>query len=91
MIVGSQIRAARALLQWSTTETADKVGLTRKTVERLEQADGIPPSRSQTLIDLQKAFEAAGVEFVGEEGEGPGVRLWLTKPGKLKSKTRPAK
>lgn len=76
MIVGSQIRAARGLLQWSTTETAGRAGVTRKTVERLEQAEGIPPSRSQTLLDLQRAFEAAGVEFVGTPEEGPGVRLW---------------
>ena len=27
-------------------------------------------------MDLQKAFEAAGVEFVGTAAEGPGVRIW---------------
>jgi hypothetical protein len=47
-------------------------------VERLEQHDGIPPSRSQTLIAVQRAFEAAGIEFIGTPDEGPGVRLWKT-------------
>ena len=28
---------------------------------------------------LRETLEAAGVEFIGEAGEGPGVRLW-TKP-----------
>jgi len=59
MVTGGQIRAARGLLRWSTTDAAAHVGITRKTVERLEQHDGIPPSRSQTLVDLQRAFEAA--------------------------------
>ena len=76
MVTGGQIRAARGLLRWSTTDAAAHVGITRKTVERLEQHDGIPPSRSQTLVDLQRAFEAAGIEFIGTPEEGPGVRLW---------------
>jgi hypothetical protein len=52
------------------------VAVSRKTIERLEQSDGIPPSRSQTLVDLKKTFEAAGIEFTGTPEEGPGLRLW---------------
>ena len=78
MITGRQLRGARSLLGWSSTEAAAKAGLSRNTVERLEQHDGIPPSRSQTLIDLQQAFEGAGIEFIGTPEEGPGVRLWKT-------------
>jgi hypothetical protein len=48
-------------------------------VERLEQHEGIPPSRSQTLIVLQRAFEGAGIEFIGTPEDGPGVRLWRKK------------
>ena len=51
-------------------------GVTRNTILRLESHDDVPPSRSQSLIDLRKAFEAAGVEFIGTPGDGPGVRLW---------------
>jgi transcriptional regulator with XRE-family HTH domain len=78
VVTGAQLRSARALLGWSSAQLAAKAGLSRNTVERLEQHDGVPPSRSQTLIDLQRAFESAGVEFIGSPEEGPGVRLWKT-------------
>jgi ribosome-binding protein aMBF1 (putative translation factor) len=74
VITGAQIRAARGLLGWSASDLATKSGTTRFTVQRLEQHDGIPPSRSQTLADLQRAFEEAGVEFIGTP-EQPGVIL----------------
>jgi transcriptional regulator with XRE-family HTH domain len=86
MLTGIQIRAARAVLQWSAAETAKRAGVERKTVERLEQVEGVPLSRTKTLGDLQQAFEAAGVEFVGTAEEGPGVRLWAPKRGKVKAK-----
>ena len=76
MITGSQIRAARGLLNWSAEEIAEFAGVSRNTIHRLERYDDIPPSRSQSLFDLKKAFEDAGIEFIGESGEGPGVRLW---------------
>ena len=79
MITGDQIRAARAILGWSAEEAAARGATTRQTIQRLEQHKGVPPSRSATLVDLQSAFEAAGVEFVGTADEGPGVRLWASK------------
>ena len=82
MLTGPQIRAARAALQWSAAETAERAGVERKTIERLEQSEGIPRSRSQTLLELQKAFEAAGVEFIGTAEDGPGVRVWSKPPKK---------
>jgi DNA-binding XRE family transcriptional regulator len=75
MIGGAQIRAARALLNWPAEVLAKTVGVTRQTIQRLEQHDGLPPSRSQTLEQIQRAFEAAGVEFIGTPDDGPGVRL----------------
>jgi transcriptional regulator with XRE-family HTH domain len=75
MVTGGQIRAARALLRWSAEQTAELARVTRKTIERLEQFDGIPPSRSQTLVELQRIFETAGIEFIGTPEDGPGVRL----------------
>jgi len=79
MICGAQIRAARALLGLSAEAFAGRVGVTRHTILRLEQHDGVPPSRSQTLDDIQKTFEAAGVEFIGSPDDRPGVRLNITK------------
>jgi DNA-binding XRE family transcriptional regulator len=75
MISGAQIRAARGLLNWSGETLANTVGVTRQTIQRLERHDGLPPSRSQTLDDIQHAFEAAGVEFIGSPDDAPGVRL----------------
>ena len=33
------------------------------------------PSRSSTLLHIRAALEAVGVEFIDENGGGPGVRL----------------
>lgn len=76
MITGSQIRAARGLLNWSAAKIALLAGVSRNTIHRLESYEDIPPSRSQSLYYLKKVFEDAGIEFMGETGGGPGVRLW---------------
>jgi transcriptional regulator with XRE-family HTH domain len=76
VVTGHQIRAARALLGWSASEVANRSGLTRETVQRLEQHEDVPPSRTKSLLELKKIFEHAGIEFIGAPGEGPGVRLW---------------
>jgi len=78
VITGHQIRAARAFLDWSAGETAKRAGLRRETVQRLERSSDIPASRTQSLIDLKRIFENAGIEFIGGPGDGPGVRLWKT-------------
>jgi transcriptional regulator with XRE-family HTH domain len=78
VITGKQIRAARGLLNWSAAETAKRSGVTRNTIQRLESYEDIPPSRTHSLTELRRIFEEAGVEFIGNEGEGPGVRLWKT-------------
>ena len=75
VITGGQIRAARAFLRWTIKDVASASGVSVPTVHRFEQEDGVPPSRSQTLMDLKRAFEEAGVEFIGTPDENPGVRL----------------
>ena len=76
MITGSQICAARALLNWSTADTAHKSGLTRQTLHRLESSNNeVPGSRTDSLIRLRKVFEDAGIEFLGDPQSRPGVRL----------------
>ena len=77
MITGLQIRAARAALGWSATELAEKAEIAMKTIARFEQVDGIPPSRSSTLIEVQRALEAAGIEFIGTPEDRPGIRINL--------------
>lgn len=76
MITGAQIRSARAVVGWTANELADRSGVSLRTLLRFEAVDGIPPSRSSTLIDIKKTLEAAGIEFIGTPERGPGVRLW---------------
>jgi hypothetical protein len=75
MITGAQIRAARALLKWSAEEAGRRARVGRRTIERLEQSDGLPATRLLTIESVRRSFEEAGVEFIDENGGGPGVRL----------------
>jgi transcriptional regulator with XRE-family HTH domain len=75
MLTGAQIRAARAALGWSASVLAEKATVAPKTIARFEEVDGVPPSRSSTLMDVQSALEAAGIEFIGTPEDGPGIRL----------------
>ncbi len=43
------------------------------TITRLERGEELYP---RTLAAIRAALEAAGVEFIEENGGGPGVRLW---------------
>lgn len=78
MITGSQIRAARALIGWTTQTLADASGVHYATLSRAEQLDGVPSTRASTLAAIQAALEQAGVVFLdtGDTRDGgPGVRL----------------
>jgi transcriptional regulator with XRE-family HTH domain len=81
-ISSAQLRAARALLRWSAQELANasKVGVA--TIRRVEVMEGEIPVTSANEAALRKALEAAGIEFIDENGGGPGVRL--RKPPKQK-------
>jgi transcriptional regulator with XRE-family HTH domain len=75
MISVRQMKAARALLGWSQDNLAAKSGVSKPTVSRLETADGDLGGYAGTRDKLVAALESAGVIFVEENGEGPGVRL----------------
>jgi hypothetical protein len=74
-ISSAQLRAARALLRWSALDLAkaSKVGVA--TIRRVETLDGEIPVTSANEAAIRKALEAAGVEFIDENGGGAGVRL----------------
>ena len=74
MFSPSQIRAARALVGWSQSEVAAAAGLSIPTVKRAEADDGIRVS-DDALVAIASALKKAGVEFIAENGGGPGVRL----------------
>ena len=41
---------------------------------RLESLEGVPGTHSKTLEAIEKAFEKAGIEFIGTPDSGAGVR-----------------
>ncbi|MGY8685010.1 helix-turn-helix domain-containing protein [Bradyrhizobium sp. UFLA05-153] len=73
MITPEQCRAARGLLDWSQQRLADEAQVGIVTVRQLEA--GFNQPRRATLIVVRRTLEAAGVEFIDENGGGVGVRL----------------
>ena len=61
-----QCRAARALLNWTQEVLATRVGVALKTVRDFENERRKPLKIVRTSI--QQAFEAAGIEFLDDEG-----------------------
>lgn len=72
MVTSAQIRAARGLLNWTVRDLADKSGVHRNTITRIETENS---SQGYSVEVIKTTLEAAGVIFVAENGEGPGVRL----------------
>jgi transcriptional regulator with XRE-family HTH domain len=71
-----QIKAARSLLGWSQDDLAEKSGISKPTIGRLESQDGeAVGGRQETGEALIAALEKAGVEFIAENGGGAGVRM----------------
>jgi transcriptional regulator with XRE-family HTH domain len=74
MLTPEQLRAARALIDWSRDELAKKSGVSPNTVWGFEQGHSDP--KLSTLNKWQRALEVAGVLFLDEDDTvGPGVRL----------------
>lgn len=83
-----QLRAARALIRWTALDLAkaSKVGVA--TIRRVEVLDGEISATVANEAALRRALEAAGVEFIDENGGGVGVRL--RQPRSAKAPTRRA-
>jgi transcriptional regulator with XRE-family HTH domain len=73
MITPEQCRAARALLRMSQDDLAAKTKISAVTVRKFENQTGTLRAAMIHLIRL--TLEAEGVEFIDENGGGPGVRL----------------
>ena len=76
----AQIKAARALLGWSQSDLARHSKVSEPTIARLESIDGELRGRAGTARKIRVALEEAGVEFIDENGGGPGVRLKKRRP-----------
>lgn len=71
----AQIRAARALVRWSAEELARQSALSVVTIRRAELMEEATSMTAANDLAVRRALEAAGVEFIDENGGGPGVRL----------------
>lgn len=74
MIDSDQVKAARALVGMTQDELATRAGLSTQTIKRME-AMGTARSSAGNVEAVQRALEAAGVQFIPENGGGAGVRL----------------
>jgi transcriptional regulator with XRE-family HTH domain len=79
MVTGPQMRAARALLGIDQRELAKLSGISLPTIQRMETSEGNVRGVVDTLTKVVEAFDAAGVELIGENvksvGDGRGVRF----------------
>ncbi len=69
----AQSRAARSLLDWKQAQLAASAGLGLSTVVDFER--NRRAVSSDAVGAMRVALEAAGVEFIAENGGGAGVRL----------------
>jgi transcriptional regulator with XRE-family HTH domain len=72
---GRQIAAARTLAGMSQPDLAGKANISVPTLKRMEASDGEAVGMANNVAAIRAALESAGVIFVEENGEGPGVRL----------------
>jgi transcriptional regulator with XRE-family HTH domain len=85
MLTSEQIRAARAMLRIEQRELAERSGVSLETIKRIERIPGVVSAYASTVAAIQTALEAAGIEFIPENGGGPGTRL--RKPAPAEPKT----
>jgi hypothetical protein len=78
-LTSAQIRAARALLRWIAEDLAKASALSVATIRRAELTSEETMMTAANDLAVRRALEDAGVEFIDENGGGPGVRLRKTR------------
>lgn len=79
-MTAGQLRAARALLRLPAEKLAETAGVSLVTIRRAETSDGPVRMMPANAEALRRTLEAAGIEFIPENGGGPGVRLREKRP-----------
>ena len=74
-LISPQIRAARALIKWTAEDLSRQSAVSLRTIRRAELAERNTSMTAVNDLAIRRALEAAGVEFIEENGGGPGVRL----------------
>ncbi len=79
-VTSAQLRMARAALNWTVRDLAEAAQIHRNTVTNIET--GRYAGDAETLAAIVAVLKRAGVEFIDENGGGPGVRLRKRHPKK---------
>jgi transcriptional regulator with XRE-family HTH domain len=74
-LTSAQLRAARALIRWSAEDLARHCAVSVTTIRRAELTRTATSLTRVNDYVIRQALESAGVEFIDENGGGPGVRL----------------
>lgn len=80
MLTGAQIRAGRALVDWTGARLSEVSGVSLQTIRRMEGEVGTGRSSQANIQAVRRALEDAGVVFLDADeanGVGPGVRIKL--------------
>ena len=72
----SQLRMARAALNWTLSDLAEASSVSSRTIRRLESENVLERATPANLKLIRETLEAPGIAFIGTAEEGPGVRLW---------------
>lgn len=76
MLTSGQIRAARALLDWSQLKLANESGVSLATIRRIESDRGPDRSTGPNQDAIRRALEVGGVTFTAKDNKGgEGVRM----------------
>jgi transcriptional regulator with XRE-family HTH domain len=88
-VTGTQIRAARAALNWTLAQLASAADVAASTIRSIEGSDGAPDirgggvnqtlkyrtaARSEALAKVVRTLEKAGIKFLPPDTYGPGIR-----------------
>jgi len=76
MLTVEQLKMARSALGWSIQKLAETSLVSVRTIKRIESEGMIEKVTPANIKLLRETLEAAGIEFIGAPGDGPGVRLW---------------
>jgi hypothetical protein len=80
----AQIRAARALIRWSALQLAKETSVGVTTIRRAELTASETKLTRVNDQAIRRVLETAGVEFIDDNGGGPGVRLRAPTAGQLR-------
>ena len=72
MIAPEQSRAARAWLNWSQADLAERAKVGLSTIRDFEKGARKPIENN--ILAISRAFEEVGVEFIEENGRPAGIR-----------------